>query len=209
MKKQSLLFLFLLSLFFFSCDNTKAPERKENAAPVTESMETKILIPSEEGGVNFWVDNGCTREVPKPTVSTDKRPSNYNWLLESKQGYGKETMYLDNGYSFDITTKGCQSIWVTHSYFMPAEELNINDAKAVSAKILELLEITSQFSNPPIDIKNKIPALQQAVEQIGTFNIGQELLLSDGDIKETFGIEKLDTNGEKVFLQYYFTKGPV
>lgn len=209
MKNQSLLFLFLLSTFLFSCDNPKPLERKENAAPVTESMESKTLIPSHDGGVDFWVDNGCTREIPKPTISVAKRPNNYNWKLDKQQGYGKETMYLDNGYSFDITSKGCQSIWVTHSSFMPAEELDVRDAKAVSAKVIELIEITSEFSTSPIDIKGKVQALKQAIEQIGPFNIGQELVLNDGEVKETFGIDKLDTNGEKVFIQYYFTKGPV
>ena len=203
-------FLFLFSVLFFACEDApKAPERKEDAAPVSKKMEPKVLVPSEIGGVDFWVDNGCTRKIPVATVSSSNRPEGYTFNLNKQQGYAKEVMVLDNGYKLDITSKGCNSIWVTHSYFFPSTDLDMNDAKAVSRRVLELIEKTTEFSTPPIDIKSKLQPLKMAVEQLGPFNIGEEFILSDGEVKETFAIDKLDTNGEKIFLQYYFTKGPV
>jgi len=209
MKNLGLIF-FLLSTLLFTCENApKAPERKANAAPISKNMEKKILIPSEEGGVDFWVDNECSQGPPPATVDYKNQPEGYSYNLNKQQGYAKEVMFMTNGYKLDITTKGCNSIWVTHSYFFPAEDLDLNNAAAVSQKVLELIEQTTSFSNPPIDIKSKLNPLKMAVEQIGPFNIGEEFVLSNGDVTETFAIDRLDTNGEKIFLQYYFTKGPV
>ena len=203
-------FLLVILLSIISCDNSSQPlERNEDGAPVSKSMENKVLIPSEPGGVDFWVDNGCTRPIPKAIVMPQSRPRDYKYVFNKQQGYAKEKMTLDNGYTFDVTSKGCNSIWVTHSYFFPAEDLNITDAKAVSMKVLELLEKTSAFCNPPINIKSKIQPLTMAIDQIGPFNVGEEFLLSDGEIKETFVIDQLQTRAGKVFLQYYFTRGPI
>jgi len=202
-------FIFLIFAFFFSCKNAPKPPERKDAAPVSKNMEKKVLIPSEVGGVDFWVDNGCTQTVPLPTVDSKNRPSAYNYSVNKQQGYAKEVMTMDNGYKLDITRKGCNSIWVTYSYFLPAADLDINNSAALSTMVLDLIEKTSAYSHPPIDIKSKLKPLKMAVKQMGAFNIGEELILSDGEVKETFAIERMDTNGEKVFLQYYFTKGPV
>ena len=209
MKKLGL-FFFVLSSLLFACENTpKVPQRKTDGAPVSKNMENKILVPSEEGGVDFWVDNECSQGPPPATVSYKKKPEGYTYNLNKQQGYAKEVMFMDNGYKLDITSKGCNSIWVTHSYFFPLEDLDLNNAPVVSQRVLELIEKTTAFSNPPIDIKAKLQPLKMAVEQLGPFKIGEEFILNDGDVKETFAIDRLETNGEKIFLQYYFTKGPL
>ncbi len=209
MKNFGFIFLIFTTIFFSCKDAPKPPKKVENGAPVSKSMEKKVLVPSEVGGVDFWVDNGCNQTIPQPTVDIQSRPNNYNYSVNKQQGYAKEVMTMDNGYNLDITRKGCNSIWVTYSYFLPAADLKFNDAAALSEMVLNLIEKTSAYSKPPIDIQSKLQPLKMAVKQLGPFKIGEEFILSDGDVKETFAIERMDTNGEKVFLQYYFTKGPV
>lgn len=223
-------YLIIFCIIFIACNETKTssnenegtpivssePDEKivnipkqNDATPITKSMESKIPSPSEEGGVDFWTDNNCKRSIPKPTIPISKQDKSYTFNLNKKQGFGKEVMMLDNKYKLDVTSKGCNSVMLTYNYFFPAKDLDIQDAEAVSNKVIELIQKTVRISNPPINLKKKITPLQMAVEQIGPFAVGEEFILSDGEIKETFVLERVAAKGPQVFLSYYFSKGPI
>jgi len=220
--------IFILCLTLIACNETPTsstqstttstppPEEKivdipkqKSANPITSSMESKVLSPSEEGGVDFWTDNKCSRSIPVETIPLGNRHNSYTFKLNKKQGYGKEVMMLDDNYKLDVTSKGCNSIMLTYTYFFPATELDIQDTKAVSMKVIELIQRTALISSPPMNLKRKITPLQMAVEQIGPFTVGEEFILSDGEIKETFVLERVAAKDGQVLLSYYFSKGPV
>ena len=98
--KNLILLILLLSTTFFNCKNaSKASEKKvsptENAhtptdkksipiptnpkseSKASENQKEKIIIPSEEEGVDFWTSNDCTMGAPEPIVPKEKRPESY------------------------------------------------------------------------------------------------------------------------------------
>ena len=211
MKNFNILVLFFL-FPFFGCKND-APKSTKEKNPAVETPQPKpkkstkhIPLPSQEEGVDYWTANNCNRDIPTSTILKEHQVNGYKFKLNSQQGYGKETMFLENGYKLDVTSKGCNSIVITYSYFLPASDLDVSDEIAVSKKVLELIEMTAQMSAPPFDIKSKIPPLKMAVEQIGPFSIGNEFILSEKAGTQKFSIERLETKNNKVFLVYYFSQ---
>ncbi len=213
----------LLSLFllpFLGCENN-APKTANEEKPAVETLQSQpepqlqpqpkklskdIPFPSQKEGVDYWAANNCSRTIPSSTIIKEHQVNGYEFKLNSQQGYGKETMFLENGYKLDVTSKGCNSIVLTYSYFLPASDLDISNEKAVSAKVLELIEMTSKMSKPPFDLKSKLPPLKMAVEQIGPFTVGNEFILSENPTTQKFSIERLETKNNKVFLAYYFSE---
>jgi len=211
MKNFNILLL-LFSLFFISCKNEK-PKVIQEEKPVVKTLQTEYKkapkntpLPSQVEGVDYWTANNCQRAIPRSTILKEHQVNGYQFKLNEQQGYGKETMFLANGYKLDVTSKGCNSIVLTYSYFFPASDLDISDEIAVSKKVLELIEMTANMSAPPFDIKSKFPSLKMAVEQIGPFTIGNEFILSEKPNVQKFSLERLETKNNKVFLVYYFSK---
>ncbi len=211
MKKFTIILL-SFSLFFISCKND-SPKKVIEEKPIVETPQPQLKkapkdtpLPSQEEGVDYWAANKCKRAIPTSTVLKEHQFNNYAFNLNSQQGYGKETMSLENGYKLDITSKGCNSIVITYSYFLPAKDLDISDEMAVSKKVLELIEMTTKMSTPPFDIKSKIAPLKMAIEQIGPFTVGNEFILSEKAGAQKFSIERLETKNNKVFLAYYFSE---
>ncbi len=213
-----LLFLFLLP--FVGC-NSDTPKTEKQATPTVEVPQPKLQpqsqsqpkklpkdtpLPSQEEGVDYWTANNCKRAIPTSTITKEYQFNGYEFKLNEQQGYGKETMFLENGYKLDVTSKGCNSVVLTYSYFFPASDLDVLDEMAVSQKVLDLIEMTSKMSKPPFDIKSKLPPLKMAVEQIGPFTIGNEFILSESPTTQKFSIERLETKNNKVFLVYYFSQ---
>ncbi|MFK8008740.1 MAG: hypothetical protein AB8H03_20440 [Saprospiraceae bacterium] len=210
--KIFIILLLSFSLFFIHCKNDppkKVKEEKtivENPQKQYKKVPKDTPLPSEEEGVNYWAANKCNRAIPTSTIIKEHQVNNYVFKLNSQQGYGKETMSLENGYKLDVTSKGCNSIVITYSYFLPAEDLDISDEMAVSKKVMELIEMTVKMSAPPFDIKSKISPLKMAIEQIGPFTVGNEFILSEKAGVQKFSIERLETKNNKVFLSYYFSE---
>lgn len=213
MKKITFLLL-SFSLFFIHCKNNP-PKKVKEEKPIVENPQTKYKkvpkdtpLPSLEEGVDYWTANKCKRTVPSSTILKEHQINGYTFNLNPQQGYGKEVMFLENGYKLDVTSKGCNSIVVTYSYFFTADDLDVTDEMAVSKKVLELIEMTAKMSAPPIDIKSKIAPLKMAVDQIGSFTVGNEFILSEKNGMQKFSIERLETkkSKNKVFLSYYFSE---
>jgi len=211
MKNFNILFL-LIGLFFFSCKNEK-PKTVKEEKPAVETPQPKTIkapkdtpLPSQEEGVDYWTANKCKRPIPSSTILKKHQINGYKFKLNEQQGYGKETMSLENDYQLDVTSKGCNSIVMTYSYFLPAADLDVSDEMAVSKKVLELIEMTTKISKPPFDINSKLVPLKMAVEQIGPFTIGNEFILSENPNTQKFSIERLETKNNKVFLAYYFSE---
>jgi hypothetical protein len=213
MKNFTILLLFY-SLLFIGCQNDhpkKVKEEKptiETPQPQPKKAPKDTPLPSQEEGVDYWTANNCRRAIPTSTVIKEHQVNGYTFNLNPQQGYGKETMFLENGYKLDVTSKGCNSMVMTYSYFFPASDLDILDEMAISKKVLELIEMTAEISAPPFDIKSKIAPLKMAIEQIGPFTIGNEFILSESPNTQKFSIERLETkkSKNKVFLSYYFSE---
>ena len=211
MKNFTFLLLFF-SLLFIGCKNAPPKKvKKEKSVVVAPQPQPKKAtkdtpLPSQEEGVSYWTANNCKRAIPTSTVIKEHQVNGYKFKLNPQQGYGKETMFLENGYNLDVTSKGCNSIIITYSYFFPASDLDISDEMAVSKKVLELIEMTTKMSDPPFDIKSKISPLKMALEQIGPFTVGNEFILSEKAGAQKFSIERLETKNNKVFLSYYFSE---
>lgn len=211
MKNFNILF-FLILLPFWGCENDAPKSAKEEklAVETPQPQPTKptedIPLPSQEEGVDYWVANNCSRGIPASTILKEHQFNGYKFKLNPQQGYGKETMFLENGYKLDVTSKGCNSVVLTYSYFLPASDLDVSDEMAVSEKTLELIEMTAKMSAPPFDIKSKLPPLKMAIEQIGPFSVGKEFILSEKPSTQKFSIERLETKNNKVFLVYYFSQ---
>ncbi|MFK7771225.1 MAG: hypothetical protein AB8F94_03760 [Saprospiraceae bacterium] len=212
MKNFTLLILF--SLFFIGCKN-EPPKKVKEEKPTVETPQPQLKkvpkntpLPSEEEGVDYWTANKCKRAIPTATILKEHQINGYAFNLNPQQGYGKETMFLENDYKLDVTSKGCNSIVITYSYFLPASDLDISDEVAVSKKVLELIEMTAKMSAPPFDIKSKISPLKMAVDQIGPFTVGNEFILNESPNTQKFSIERLETkkSKNKVFLAYYFSE---
>lgn len=210
-----LLFLILLPLFGCNNDTPKSTKEEkkvvETPQPKPKKTATKkatkdIPLPSQEEGVDYWTANNCKRAIPASTILKEHQFNGYKFKLNPQQGYGKETMFMENGYKLDVTQKGCNSIVLTYSYFFPTSDLDVSDEMAVSKKVLELIEMTAKMSDAPINIKSKLPLLKMAVEQIGPFAIGSEFILSEEPLTQKFSIERLETKNNKVFLVYYFSQ---
>ena len=215
MKNFKILLLLLLSPFW-GCKND-APKTEKQETPTVEISQLKqqpqskkasknTPLPSQEEGVDYWAANNCKRSIPTSTITKDHQVNGYKFKLNSQQGYGKETMFMENGYKLDVTSKGCNSVVLTYSYFFPAIDLDISDEMSVSKKVLELIEMTAKMSAPPFDIKSKLPPLKMAVEQIGPFSVGSEFILSESPTNQKFSIERIEKNKNKVFLVYYFSQ---
>ena len=211
MKNFSLLLLFF-SLPFIGCKNDP-PKKVIEEKPIVEISQPQLKkapkdtpLPSQEEGVDYWAANNCKRPIPTSTILKEHQVNNYAFKLNSQQGYGKETMSLENGYKLDVTSKGCNSIVITYSYFLPARDLDILDEMAVSKKVMELIEMTAKMSVPSFEIKSKIAPLKMAIEQIGPFTFGNEFILSEKPNTQKFSIERLETKNNKVFLAYYFSE---
>jgi len=211
MKNFNILFL-SFAIFLMSCKND-APKTTKEAKPILETKQPEpkkaskdTPLPSQEKGVNYWAANNCKRAIPTSTILKKHQANGYAFNLNSQQGYGKETMLLENDYKLDVTSKGCNSIVMTYSYFLPASDLDVSDELAVSKKVLELIEMTTKISSPPFDIKSKLTPLKMAVEQIGPFTVGNEFILSESPNTKKFSIERLETKNNKVFLAYYFSE---
>jgi len=211
MKNRNLLLL-LVALFFISCKNEK-PKTEKLKKPIVEIPQLQpkkatkdIPLPSQEEGIDYWKTNNCKRPIPTSTILKEHQINGYKFQLNSQQGYGKETMSLENDYKLDVTSKGCNSVVLTYSYFLPAADLDISDEAMVSQKVLELIEMTAKMSATPIDINIKLPLLKMAVEQIGPFTVGNEFILNENNGIQKFSIERLEAKKNKVFLAYYFSK---
>jgi hypothetical protein len=204
--------LLLFSLLFISCKNDP-PKRVKEEKPAVETPQLQpkkvakdTPLPSQEEGVDYWEANNCKRAIPTSTIMKEHQVNGYTFNLNPQQGYGKETMFLENGYNLDVTSKGCNAMVITYSYFLPASDLDVSDEMAVSKKVLELIEMTTKISAPPFDIKSKLPPLKMAIEQIGPFMIGNEFILREAPSTQKFSIERLETKNNKVFLVYYFSQ---
>lgn len=213
MKKFTILLL-SFSIFFIHCKNTPPKEVIEEK-PVVEKPQPQYKkapkdtpLPSQEEGVDYWTANKCKRAVPTSTILKEHQFNSYTFNLNPQQGYGKEVMFLENGYKLDVTSKGCNSIVMTYSYFLPATDLDASDEMAVSKKVLELIEMTAKMSQPQLGLKSKLAPLKMAVEQIGPFTIGNEFILNEKNGMQKFSIERLETkeSKNKVFLAYYFSE---
>ena len=213
MKNLKVVILFIsLLLLFGNCSDapdTAAEQVVEKTKPASKNFQDKITAPTEEGDEDFWTENGCTRSLPEATIHEANRNDTYTFEMNKQQGFGKEEMVLDNGYKMGITNKGCNSIVVAYTYFLPESDLNVQDKKAVSSKVLDLIKMTGKISAPLIELDSKIIPLQGAVEQIGPFMVGSELIVKDGEVKEAFILDRVEAKNGKVLLSYYFTKGPV
>lgn len=210
--RNSNILLFLFLLLFLSCKND-APKSTKEDKPVVETPRPKpkkvakdTPLPSQKEGVDYWTANNCKRAIPASTILKEHQFNGYTFNLNPQQGYGKEVMFLENGYKLDVTSKGCNSVVLTYSYFLPASDLDVSDEMAVSKKVLELIEMTAKMSQPPFDIKSKLPPLKMAIEQIGPFSVGNEFILSESPTTQKFSIERLETKKNKVFLVYYFSQ---
>ena len=195
--KNSNLLLFLSFLFFLGCNNNSSSSN--NTKDKTTSPNTTVAI-------GYWKKNNCTLGIPKPTIPTKKQPVSYSYEMNKQKGYAKEIMILENNYTLEITSKGCNTRWITYSFSFPVEDLDIKNTTSVSQKIIELIKMTSQSSQSSIDLESKIKPLEMAVDQIGPFSIGEEFILKDGQIKEAFVLEQLKEKNGKILLDYYFTK---
>ena len=232
---KSIIVTFVVStVLFFSCNNSeKVNVKNESRVEKSQQKDTfannnsasailvkkdttptkkphgEFLPPNEDESKDFWTVNNCTRQTPKPTVPESKRPDYYSFQINNREGYGKEVLRLENGYKLDITNKGCNSVSLVFSYFFYAKDLDIKDQNAVSAKVIELLKMTAKVSEPAYNFKKRIPALEQAVEQIGPFAVGEELVLNSNEIGESFMLERLEEKNGKIFMSYYFAFGPL
>ena len=211
MKNLNILLFLILSLFW-GCENNVPKSAKEELPtietpqPQPKKSTENIPLPSQEEGVDYWTANNCSRNIPTSTILKEHQVNGYKFKLNPQQGYGKETMFMENGYKLDVTSKGCNSVVLTYSYFLPASDLDVSDEMAVSEKVLELIDMTAKMSAPPFDIKSKLPLLKMAVEQIGPFSVGNEFILSEKPNTQKFSIERLETKKNKVFLVYYFSQ---
>ncbi|HFC01398.1 MAG TPA: hypothetical protein ENJ53_11380 [Phaeodactylibacter sp.] len=204
--KNSKLLLLLLLLVFSTCKNNSSSSKSENTPAISNEKKDKTPTLSTEETIDYWTKNNCTLGVPRPTVPEEKRPTSYAFEVNTQKGFGKETMILENGYTLEILSKGCNARWVNYSFSFPAKDFDVKNTPSVSQKIIELIKLTSQFSQPSIDLKSKITPLQMAATQIGPFQIGEEFMLKDGLIRESFVLEKVKAKDGKVFLDYYFTQ---
>jgi len=190
-----------------SKENLEIEKTNPAKAIQTKTQDTipkKIPIPSTSDSIDYWTLNNCSVTKPSATVPENKRPSFYSFTLNEKQGYGREVLKIENGYKLDINTSGCDEYLLKFSYFFKSKELNIKDSKAVSNKVLELLQLTTQISNPPYDFKSQIPKIEKAIQENGNLEKGEKIILNNE--KEIFEFEHLQERNGKIFLSYYFKK---
>ena len=137
MKNLNFLIVFIFSIFLFSnCSDAPTAEAAvektvEKTKPVSKNFQDKITTPTEEGDADFWKENACTRTLPKATINEANRNDTYTFEMNKQQGFGKEEMVLENGYKMGVTNKGCNSIVVAYTYFLPESDLDVKDKKAV------------------------------------------------------------------------------
>ncbi|MDG1435020.1 MAG: hypothetical protein P8M17_01090 [Saprospiraceae bacterium] len=211
--KNFIILLLYFSLPFVGCKNNP-PKKEIDEKPITKNQRPQIKkapkntpLPSLEEGIDYWTANNCKRTIPTSTILKEYQFNGYTFNLNPQQGYGKETMFLENGYKLDVTSKGCNSIVNTYSYFFTANDLDVSDEMAVSKKVLELIEMTAKMSKAEFNIKSRLNPLKVMVEQIGPFTIGNELILSEKNGMQKFSMERLEfkESKNKVFLSYYFS----
>lgn len=213
--KNSSSLIFLIVLLFFSCknENPKSPKKEQTTVettapspiPTPQKVDKNIPLPSQKEGVDYWTANNCTRAFPEKTIRKEHQYNGYDFKLNLRQGYGKETMFLENGYKLDVTSKGCNSIILTYSYFLPASDLDISNEENVAQKVLELIDMTAKISNPIIDLSSKYTPLKQHITHTKAFKIKEEFSFSDSPKNEKFSLERLETKNNKVFLVYSFS----
>ena len=101
MKNFTILLLFF-SLLFIACQNESSKKIKEEKPtietpqPPTKKAPKDTPLPSQEEGVDYWTANKCKRDIPVSTILKEHQINGYSFKVNSQQGYGKETMFLEN-----------------------------------------------------------------------------------------------------------------
>ena len=210
--KKYLLSLFVIVMLFFSCKNEKNTTASNSTSTPSATAPTKeepTLV--TESAMDFWTKRKCTRGIPKPIVNEAQKGEGYSFELDKIRGRSIEKVDFDKGDQVTITNKGCESIWLVYSYVLNSEvhELDLEDKLAVSKKLLSLVEFASKLSTPPLELKGRLPMLNQVIDQIGPFEVGQEFLFSDESIKEGFTLYRVEKKGGKLLLDFSFSMGPL
>ena len=140
-----------------------------------------------------------------------QRVEGYSFKLDRVKGRSIEKVNFDKDDLLTITNKGCESIWLVYAYELNSEvhELDLEDKIAVSKKMLSLVDFASKLTTPPLEIKGRLSMLGQVIEQIGPFEMGQEFLFSNEEIKEGFTLDKVEKRGGKLLLDFSFSRGPL
>ena len=191
-------------------DSTNAPTTNatSNSNPALTKEQADLIA---ESAMDFWAKNKCTRGIPKAIVHESQRGEGYSFNLDKIRGRGIEQLTFDKDDELTVTNKGCTSVWVAYSFALneKVHELDITDQLAVSKKMLSLVEFASTITTPPLEIKGRLPMLDQVIDQVGPFEIGQEFLFTNEEIKEGFTMDKVEKKNGKLLLDFSFSRGPI
>jgi len=197
-------------LLFLSCgmdkSTTTTPESSATTVPTLESVSK-----AAESAMDFWTKNQCTRGIPEPIVNEAQKVEGYSFELDKIRGRSIEKLTFDKGDHLTVTNKGCESVWLVYSYELNSEvhEIDLEDKIAVSKKMLSLVDFASKLTTPPLEIKGRLPMLGQVIDQIGPFEMGQEFLFSNEEIKEGFTLDRVEKKNGKLLLDFSFSMGPL
>lgn len=183
----------LLTLFF-GCQPAKPFEQATTVKPDTLEVFSEDAMPAEEPGalqLDRKSSGPCSRGVAQPVLKKETFKG-VIFTRNSDQRTATEILEFANGDRLAINHWGCEYYVLTFRFETSRFQAEETDLSYWIDKATILLFEVQSGLDTPLDVKGGINELRHLVEGSKTYNLGEEMIYDDHEVRDFVSIDLIE-----------------
>lgn len=207
--------LICLTPFLFACHSST--DTKQTTTEKTISIDSVIVQHPASATVSTLAEDtgtNCVRGVATPVIKKDVFPNN-TFQLKADKVTGIETVELKEGDKLIIKNWGCKYYALTFRFETSRFQNDLDNVGFWYKRAVSFINEVATGVNAPIELAKAGEVIVERIEAdvpngYKNLKFGEEINMTNGDIREFVSIDKVEQIGDKKFaIEITFARGPL